>query len=375
MANYNDYLKYLQHVDNTTKQEVQAKENALNRDITELKKDFNDEKTKLEASLDSLKTENDQVYIKLNERNKIIKEKDTTIDRQNAEIEKLSKKLEKMEKSLNHKTKSGYLIIAIVIILVLLSTSIVLFINNDSVQAKLNDGQIKSSNGKNHVVEIPLVWVQGGTFTMGCTSEQGNDCDSDEMPKHQVTLSSYYIGQYEVTQKQWQEVMGTNPSYFKGDNLPVENVSWDDVQIFLRKLNQETGKTYRLPTEAEWEYAARGGTKSNGYKYSGSNDVGIVAWYNDDSSSKTHPVGTKRANELGIYDMSGNVWEWCSDWYATYISSSQSNPTGATSGSSRVYRGGSWGSSSRYVRVPNRGSGAPGYRSSYLGFRLASSSE
>ncbi|MDR3261780.1 MAG: formylglycine-generating enzyme family protein, partial [Tannerella sp.] len=223
-------------------------------------------------------------------------------------------------------------------------------------------------------VDIQMVLVRSGTFTMGCTSEQ-DVCYNDEKPAHKVTLSYFYIGKYEVTQKQWTDIMGTNPSKFKGDNLPVEGVSWNAVQEFISKLNAQTGKNYRLPTEAEWEYAARGGESSRGYKYSGSNNVGEVAWYSGNSGDKTHPVGTKKANELGIYDMSGNVWEWCSDWYGAYSSSSQTNPQGATSGSYRVARGGGWSGYARNVRVPFRNARAPGNRSSYLGFRLASSSK
>ena len=191
-------------------------------------------------------------------------------------------------------------------------------------------------------VTFTMVHVQGGTFTMGCTSEQGGDCWDDEKPAHSVTLSDYYIGETEVTQALWRAVMGSNPSYWKGDNLPVEKVSWDDCQTFVRKLNQMTGKTFRLPTEAEWEYAARGGNKSLGYKYSGSNTLSSVAWYDGNSSNNTHPVKGKQPNELGLYDMSGNVWEWCQDRYGSYNSSSQTNPAGASSGSYRVCRGGSW---------------------------------
>jgi formylglycine-generating enzyme required for sulfatase activity len=221
---------------------------------------------------------------------------------------------------------------------------------------------------------IEMVRVKGGTFTMGYTSEQGNDCYSDEKPSHQVTLSDFYIGKYEVTQAQWKAVMGSNPSHFKGDNLPVETVSWDDAQEFIRKLNVQTGKNYRLPTEAEWEYAARGGAQSRGTKYSGSNTVGDVAWYDGNSGNAIHPVGQKLPNELGLYDMSGNVWEWCSDWYGAYSSGSQTNPAGPSSGSYRVDRGGSWCSYARNARVPFRDYGTPGYRGSALGFRLASGS-
>jgi formylglycine-generating enzyme required for sulfatase activity len=221
---------------------------------------------------------------------------------------------------------------------------------------------------------LEMVLVQGGTFTMGCTPEQGSDCYNDEKPAHRVTVSSFYIGKYEVTQAQWKIVMGNNPSKFTGDNLPVEQVSWDDVQEFIRKLNARTGLRYRLPTEAEWEYAARGGNRSRGYKYSGSNNISAVAWYDGNSGNKTHPVGQKQPNELGLYDMSGNVWEWCNDWKGDYSSYAQTNPTGPSSGSFRMYRGGSWLSLARYARVPFRGNGAPGPKSSNLGFRLARSS-
>jgi formylglycine-generating enzyme required for sulfatase activity/tRNA A-37 threonylcarbamoyl transferase component Bud32 len=224
-------------------------------------------------------------------------------------------------------------------------------------------------------VGIQMVLVRGGTFTMGCTSEQGSDCDSDETPTHSVTVNDFYIGKYEVTQAQWQAVMGSNPSYFKGDNLPVETVSWNDVQEFIRKLNAQTGKTYRLPTEAEWEYAARGGAQSRGYRYSGSNTVGNVAWYSGNSGNTTHPAGQKLPNELGLYDMSGNVWEWCSDRYGAYSSSSQTNPSGPSSGSYRVFRGGCWNYDAQSARVPFRNYFAPDFRYDILGFRLASSSK
>ena len=224
---------------------------------------------------------------------------------------------------------------------------------------------------QSNLPDIAMVYVSGGTFTMGATSEQGSDAWDDEKPAHSVTLSGYYIGKYEVTQKLWKAVMGSNPSNFKGDNLPVERVSWNDVQEFLRKLNAMTGKNYRLPTEAEWEFAARGGNSSRGYKYSGGNSIGNVAWFGVNSGSRTHAVGTKSPNELGIYDMSGNVYEWCQDWYGSYSSSSQRNPQGPNSGSFRVYRGGSWNYSAGRCRVSFRLYNTPGGRDSYLGFRLA----
>ena len=205
---------------------------------------------------------------------------------------------------------------------------------------------------------------------MGATAEQGSDAESDEKPTHSVTVSDFYIGKYEVTQAQWKAVMGSNPSDFKGDNLPVENVSWNDIQEFITKLNAQTGKKFRLPTEAEWEYAARGGNQSKGYKYSGSDSIDEVAWYGDNSSSTTHPVGQKSPNELGIYDMSGNVFEWCQDWYGSYSSEAQTNPTGPSSGSYRVLRGGSWYYYARNCRVSRRDSNFPDYRGSICGFRL-----
>jgi formylglycine-generating enzyme required for sulfatase activity len=220
-----------------------------------------------------------------------------------------------------------------------------------------------------------MVYVQGGTFTMGCTSEQGDDCDGDEKPTHNVTLSSYYMGKFEVTQALWKAVMGSNPSNFKGDNLPVENVSWEDCKDFIISLNAKTGGNFRLPTEAEWEYAARGGNRRDGTKYSGGYNMNNVGWYADNSGSTTHTVGTKSPNGLGIYDMSGNVWEWCNDWYGSYSSSLQTNPQGASSSSRRVLRGGSWYNGARYCRVSFRGNLTPTGRADGNGFRLAFSSK
>ena len=219
-------------------------------------------------------------------------------------------------------------------------------------------------------ISIDMVRVEAGTFTMGATAEM-KDPFGNEKPTHRVTLTNdYYIGKYEVTQALWKAVMGNNPSNFKGDNLPVEQVSWYDCQDFLSKLNRITGKTFRLPTEAEWEYAARGGNKSRGYQYSGSNNTLDVAWFRDNSGSNTHAVGTKQPNELGIYDMSGNVDEWCQDWKGAYSSSSQVNPTGANSGSYRVCRGGSWGCIARICRSSYRYCGTPVSRYTFLGLRL-----
>ena len=230
--------------------------------------------------------------------------------------------------------------------------------------------KVEVNSGKFTVngVSFEMVRVEGDTFRMGATSEQEDDADSDEKPVHSVILSSYYIGKTEVTQALWQAVMGSNPSNFKGADLPVECVSWNDCQEFIQKLNRLTGRNFRLPTEAEWEFACRGGNNSRGYKYSGSNNLGSVAWYDGNSGLKTHPVAKKSPNELGIYDMSGNVDEWCSDWYGDYSSSAQTNPAVPLSGSERVCRGGSWFTS---CSSSNRGCIDPGDYFDFLGLRLA----
>ena len=220
-------------------------------------------------------------------------------------------------------------------------------------------------------IKYNMVWVEGGTFRMGATSEQGSEACDNEKPVHSVTLSGYYIGKTEVTQALWKAVMGSNPSRFKGDNLPVEEVSWNDCQKFIRKLNALAGQNFRLPTEAEWEFACRGGNNGRGYKYSGSNYIDNVAWYDGNSGDKTHPVGTKAPNELGIYDMSGNVWEWCADWYGDYSSGAQTNPKGPYEGSFRVYRGGGWYYVLGNCRSSRRLDLSPGDCCSFLGLRLS----
>ena len=189
---------------------------------------------------------------------------------------------------------------------------------------------------------IEMIKVEAGTFMMGASPEMKSP-EGNEKPWHQVTLTNdYFIGKYEVTQSLWQAVMGSNPSSFKGDNLPVENISWIDCQEFIRKINSVSGKSFRLPTEAEWEYAARGGKYSRNYLYSGSDNISDVAWYKDNSGGVTHPVGLKQPNELGLFDMSGNVNEWCQDWFGAYSSSPKNNPIGAETGNCRVGRGGGW---------------------------------
>ena len=222
-------------------------------------------------------------------------------------------------------------------------------------------------------VSFKMVSVGGGTFTMGATAEQGTKYpQSYEYPIHEVTLSHFWIGQTEVTEALWRAVMGSNPSNkVLGGNYPVDNVTWEDCQTFIGKLNELTGENFRLPTEAEWEFAARGGTLSKGYMFSGSDTASDVAWYAYRSSKCA--VATKAANELGLYDMSGNLSEWCSDWYyyAYYSYSPINNPVGPPSGENRVTRGGNWGSSLAYCRVSSRSSNSPTYSSSYLGLRLA----
>ncbi len=230
-------------------------------------------------------------------------------------------------------------------------------------------------------VTFTMVLVEGGTFMMGATDEE-EDAEDNEKPAHQVTLSDYYIGQTEVTQALWEAVMGETPTrggdqwerrFGLGDNYPAYYITYDDVKKFIPKLNSLTGRVFRLPTEAEWEYAARGGKKSNGYLYSGGNTLN-VGWYEGNSSEKTHLVAQKAANELGLYDMSGNVYEWCSDWYGSYSSSSQTNPKGPSTGSRRVLRGGSSYDNASYCRVADRGCLSPSDRYFAAGVRLALSS-
>ena len=225
-------------------------------------------------------------------------------------------------------------------------------------------------------VSFTMIAVEGGTFQMGATPEQGEYTLIYEKPVHDVTLSDYYIGETEVTQELWTAVMGSNPSHFSGNRRPVEEVSWNDCQEFIAKLNDLTGKNFRLPTEAEWEYAARGGNLSQGYKCSGSDSVDDVAWhYNSDGSYGTHDVKTKQANELGTYDMNGNVWEWCQDWYGDYTEDSQIDPTGPETGTERILRGGSWSADARICRVSYRLSRTSDHKGYDIGFRLCFSQQ
>ena len=228
-------------------------------------------------------------------------------------------------------------------------------------------------------LNMKMVYVEGGQFQMGATSEQ-SDAYSREYPVHSVTLDSYYISATEVSQAQWQAVMGTTihqqaskAGYSVksvGSDYPMCYVSWEEARAFCSELSALTGKTYLLPTEAQWEYAARGGKKSRSSQYSGSYSVDAVAWYEPNPARRQHPVGKLRANELGLYDMSGNVYEWCNDWYGSYSSNAQFNPAGPSSGSNRVLRGGSWIGSAGFCRVAFRGDLSPSHRGNVLGFRV-----
>lgn len=230
-------------------------------------------------------------------------------------------------------------------------------------------------------LNMKMVYVEGGDFLMGATAEQGSDGDSDEQVIRRVRLDSYYIGECEVTQEQWAKVMGTSiqqqagkagESVFRGigPDYPMYYVSWEEAMAFCQELSRMTGRTYCLPTEAQWEYAARGGKKSDGTKYSGSWSIDAVAWYSN-SGSNTHLVKNKRANGLGLYDMSGNVWEWCLDWYSnSYNVNDTNNPTGPSLGSYRVLRGGSWYNDARGCRVSTRTYLSPGSRFNNIGFRV-----
>ncbi|MBP5412560.1 MAG: SUMF1/EgtB/PvdO family nonheme iron enzyme [Bacteroidales bacterium] len=238
--------------------------------------------------------------------------------------------------------------------------------------AKLHYGEVHKIFTIGEVV-LEMIKVEGGTFMMGATPEQGEYVNADEKPVHAVTLGSFYIGKYLVTQALWNEIMDFNPSHFSGEDLPVEQVNWYSCQQFVQKLSEKTGKVFRLPTEAEWEFAARGGVKSEGFKYSGSNNINEVAWHDEDwDRGSTHPVGTKAPNELGIYDMSGNVREWCQDWYANAYSDAaplnmESNPNVKVN---KVIRGGGWLSYAGNCRVSNRNYSNPQTGYSNIGFRV-----
>ena len=274
----------------------------------------------------------------------------------------------------NRKGILNNLIVIVVIIAVMGGGAYIVnsvFSNQEVIPSVLSNQEVLTVNG----VTFKMVKVKAGTFTMGATSEMENPF-AEERPTHLVTLTKdYYIGKTEVTQALWKAVMESNPSHFQGDNKPVENVSWIDCQMFISKLNSMTGKKFRLPTEAEWEFAARGGNWTKGYQYSGSNSLDDVAWFDENSGDTTHDVATKQPNELGLYDMSGNVWEWCADWYGSYSSNAQYDPVGPSSGSCRVNRGGGWGIIAGGCRSSCRGNFDPDFRSPGLGMRLVLSEE
>lgn len=229
-------------------------------------------------------------------------------------------------------------------------------------------------------VDFRMIFVEGGDFVMNEGNEQVNDTNQQMHIAHSVALSDFYIGETEVTQALWQAVMGTNPSHFKGNlQRPVECVSWNDCQLFIQKLNQLTGRTFALPTEAQWEYAALGGTKSQHHRYAGSDNIDEVAWYRNnaregldtlDANYGTHPVKSKKPNELGLYDMSGNIWEWCHDWFDAYPTTPQQDPTGSKNGERRICRGGGWKGIESYARCTERDHLPQDYGDYGLGFRL-----
>lgn len=264
--------------------------------------------------------------------------------------------------------------------------SVMSTIVNDKLVGDTAIGVIKTETFRVNCVSFTMVTVKGGKFMMGAAIEQGVGVHDKETPVHQVSLSSYSIGQTEVTQALWLAVMGTNPSFFTSANgyaddlqRPVEKVSWNDCREFLSRLNRMTNRQFRLPTEAEWEYAACGGKLNQGHKYAGSDNISEVAWYKENIPSHssgtvgygTQPVASKCPNELGLYDMSGNVWEWCHDRYGRYSKKSQKNPIGPTSGSCRVNRGGSWCDDAGNCRVSFRYDCVPAYLSNDVGLRLA----
>ena len=224
-------------------------------------------------------------------------------------------------------------------------------------------------------VSFTMVSIQGGTFDLGATPEQGLYAAFDEKPSIQVTVSSFYLADTLVTQDLWNEIMDDNPSHFKGDKLPVERISWEDSQEFIKRLSIQTGIKFRLPTEAEWEYAARGGQNSKHLKYAGANDDSKIdyAWLKENSQSKSHDVKKKMPNELDLYDMSGNISEWCSDWYFNSYANNgdRVNPKGPSSGVAKVYRGGSWDDKAMNCRVSKRFSMNPIFKNKLVGMRLA----
>ena len=298
-------------------------------------------------------------------------------------IEPLMPPVPKIQPNTGDKSKKtgGSSTKAIIGVGVVLAAFIVVFVIIKKVKSSKIQPSIHQTQDTQSHTDIEMVFVQGGAFTMGSISGG----DDNERPTRRVTVSNYSIGKYPVTQGQWEAIMGTNVRQQRdkgnteaesstvhsvGNNYPMYFVSWDEAQVFIARLNQLTGKNYRLPTEAEWEYAARGGNQSRGYTFSGSNNLQQIGWNITNSGEIVQPVGTKLPNELGIYDMSGNIWEWCNDWWGAYSSTAETNPKGPSLGSFRVRRGGSWGSDGENCRVSSRFSDRPDFRGNNIGFRL-----
>lgn len=252
------------------------------------------------------------------------------------------------------------------IILVIVSYSYILLIYSCSSES------FTDKNFDINGVKFKMIAIEGGSFMMGATPEQGDSVRANEKPVHKVTVDDFYIGETEVTQELWSALMENNPSHFKSDqgNLPVETVFWFEVHDFIKKLNDKTGLIFRLPFEAEWEYAARGGQKSTNKKYAGSDNIDEVAWYVNNSEETTHPVASKKANELGLYDMTGNVLEWCLDWYGNYSIDEQNNPHGAMTGDAHIERGGCWAIDENRMTNSYRDCDKAEYRNYTTGFRL-----
>ena len=347
----------------------------------------------LETEVGGLQDANASLNTALNEKQNNLVRTEQLLRETNEQTDTLKQEKQSLQKELERLKREGtsgagkWKVFAFVLLFALLACSALLGycyvkyvhlklqpIENPSIQHLRLDFPVSEKNTDlTFTVEdvtFKMVYVDGGTFTMGCTSEQGGNCEGDESPSHQVTLNSFYMGETEVTQELYEAVMGVNPSNWKAFDRPVESVSWNDAMEFCAELSRMTGRRFTLPTEAEWEYAARGGIKSTNAKYSGSSSVTNVAWYDGNSGNHTHPVGKLRPNELGIYDMSGNVWEWCLDWKGSYSSASQTDPTGPGSGSYRVLRGGSWYGHARGCRVSRRNGYAPGARYNGYGFRV-----
>lgn len=245
-------------------------------------------------------------------------------------------------------------------------------VGNSKKKLKMAWSRNTSNIQKKIITELlaQMIYVEGGTFQLGCLEPIDSLCTEYEKPVQKIKLSSYYIAQHEVTQLLWLELMGYNPNPFKNNKFPVANVSWNETQEFIKKLNHLTNLKFALPTEAQWEYAAKGGSKSKNTVFAGHKDVKKVAWYKENANGMYHVVGTLHPNELNLFDMNGNVWEWCSDYYSPYTPENKENPTGPSSGNTRVYRGGSWLDNLNYTRITSRNSGNPNQKMNCLGFRL-----